>query len=92
MAAAVSHPGRTMLEVSCTLMQMSKAWAAVLDVWAERFFQELDYQLEAYNTLTFQRQLADLPRIVIPQVCLWRVKSGRCCRCVLRAIRNGGTQ
>ena len=50
------------------LLQMSKAWAAVLDIWAERFFQELDYQLEAYNTMTFQRQLSDMPSVIVPQV------------------------
>ena len=50
------------------LLQMSKAWAAVLDIWAERVFQELDYQLEAYNTMTFQRQLSDMPSVIVPQV------------------------
>ena len=43
-------------------------WSAVLDDWALRFFQEMDYQLEAYNTMTFKRQMAALDGILVPDV------------------------
>jgi len=43
-------------------------WAAVLDDWALRFFQEMDYQLEAYNTMTFKRHMASLEGVVVPDI------------------------
>lgn len=43
-------------------------WAAVLDDWALRFFQEMDYQLEAYNTMTFKRDMAGLEGVVVPEI------------------------
>ena len=53
-----------LLRRNCRMMSslpfMHGDWAAVLDDWALRFFQEMDYQLEAYNTMTFKRQ-ARLP-------------------------------
>jgi aarF domain-containing kinase len=42
------------------VLQMREEWAGVLDEWALRFFQEMDYQLEAFNTVTFKRQMAHL--------------------------------
>lgn len=41
-------------------LQMRDEWAGVLDEWALRFFQEMDYTLEAYNTSTFKRQMVNL--------------------------------
>jgi len=47
---------------------MSDSWADVLDDWALRFFQEMDYQNEAANTMTFKRNMASLSGVVIPTV------------------------
>mmetsp|Transcript_16307 Transcript_16307/g.35263 ORF Transcript_16307/g.35263 Transcript_16307/m.35263 type:complete len:1034 (+) Transcript_16307:166-3267(+) len=47
---------------------MSDQWAGVLDDWAQRFFQEMDYQLEAYNTMTFKKQMASLQGIRVATV------------------------
>ncbi|PSC69658.1 putative aarF domain-containing kinase chloroplastic [Micractinium conductrix] len=43
-------------------------WAGIIDAWAMRFLDEMNYELEAANTLQFQRDLASLPGIVIPDV------------------------
>lgn len=48
--------------------QFSDGWAEVLDDWAGRFFQEMDYQAEAYNMLTFKQQMASLDGIVVADV------------------------
>jgi aarF domain-containing kinase len=43
-------------------------FVAVLEEWASRFFEELDYQKEGQNADIFARQLAeDLPQIVVPR-------------------------
>eukprot|EP00798_Chlamydomonas_sp_ICE-L_P030592 gene30592-35603_t len=47
---------------------MSAQWACALDDWAERFFQEMDYQLEAFNTMTFQRDMASLEGVMVATV------------------------
>ncbi|GAX83432.1 hypothetical protein CEUSTIGMA_g10857.t1 [Chlamydomonas eustigma] len=47
---------------------MSDQWALTLDDWALRFFQEMDYQLEAYNTMTFQKNMSSLQAIVVATV------------------------
>eukprot|EP00798_Chlamydomonas_sp_ICE-L_P022750 gene22750-29917_t len=47
---------------------MSDQWACALDDWAYRFFQEMDYQLEAYNTMTFERHMADLKGVTVATV------------------------
>jgi aarF domain-containing kinase len=39
---------------------MSDQWAVVLDDWATRFFEEMDYQREASNTMVFKEQMAAL--------------------------------
>lgn len=39
---------------------MSSQWAELLDDWALRFFLEMDYQLEAANTMAFKAQMAQL--------------------------------
>jgi len=61
-----------LLRRNCRMMSslpfMHGDWAAVLDDWALRFFQEMDYQLEAYNTMTFKRQMAALEGVVVPDV------------------------
>eukprot|EP00798_Chlamydomonas_sp_ICE-L_P016541 gene16541-22770_t len=50
------------------LPTMSDQWACALDDWAFRFFQEMDYQLEAYNTMTFQRQMVGLEGVMVATV------------------------
>ncbi|GLI67906.1 hypothetical protein VaNZ11_012232 [Volvox africanus] len=47
---------------------MSDQWAVVLDDWATRFFEEMDYQLEAYNTMAFKKQMASLQGITVATV------------------------
>jgi aarF domain-containing kinase len=43
-------------------------FVAVLEEWASRFFEELDYQKEGQNAEVFARQLTvDLPQIVVPR-------------------------
>ena len=40
---------------------------ALLDEWALRFFEELDYEHEANNAIAFARQMErDLPQVVVP--------------------------
>ncbi|KAG2436368.1 hypothetical protein HXX76_006675 [Chlamydomonas incerta] len=51
-----------------TLPFMSDQWAVVLDDWGTRFFEEMDYQLEAYNTMTFKNQMASLQGITVATV------------------------
>ncbi|KAL4435049.1 hypothetical protein ABPG77_003874 [Micractinium sp. CCAP 211/92] len=43
-------------------------WVGIIDEWAGRFLEEMDYQLEAHNTRQFQRDLGSLAGIVIPDV------------------------
>ncbi len=56
---------------------MSDKWASALDDWAVRFFQEMDYELEAHNTMTFKRHMAGLEGVrvatVYPQLTSRRV-------------------
>jgi len=47
---------------------MSDKWAEALDDWASRFFQEMDYQLEAYNTMTFKKHMEGLSGIMVATV------------------------
>ncbi|GFR50186.1 hypothetical protein Agub_g12356 [Astrephomene gubernaculifera] len=47
---------------------MSDQWAVVLDDWATRFFEEMDYQLEAHNTMAFKQQMASLQGISVATV------------------------
>lgn len=47
---------------------MSAEWSAVLDDWAHRFFQEMDYQREATNTLTFKNHMAGVENITVADV------------------------
>lgn len=51
-------------KILSSLPFMHGDWAAVLDDWALRFFQEMDYQLEAYNTMTFKRQVNNSSHVV----------------------------
>lgn len=39
---------------------MSGEWSGALDDWATRFFEELDYQLEASNTIAFKKSMERL--------------------------------
>ncbi len=61
---------------------MSAEWATVLDEWATRFFAEMDYQKEAFNTATFKRQMAGLEGIevadVYPDLTSSKVGMGEC--------------
>jgi aarF domain-containing kinase len=40
---------------------------ALLDEFAYRFYQELDYQLECQNGLKIRQQMSVLPMVVIPK-------------------------
>ncbi|KXZ44555.1 hypothetical protein GPECTOR_65g173 [Gonium pectorale] len=51
-----------------SLPGMSDQWAVVLDDWATRFFEEMDYQLEAQNTMAFKQQMASLQGISVATV------------------------
>lgn len=35
--------------------QVRSDWVGIIDEWAGRFLEEMDYQLEAHNTRQFQR-------------------------------------
>ncbi len=49
-------------------MQVKSDWVGIIDNWAFRFLQEMDYLLEAANTRQFAADLASLPGVVIPEV------------------------
>ena len=49
-------------------MQVSTDWVGLIDEWARRFFAELDYEAEGATALQFQREMAQLEGIVVPQV------------------------
>jgi hypothetical protein len=48
--------------------QVKSDWVGLIDEWAGRFFQELDYEREAASAATFAAQMADLPGITTPDV------------------------
>jgi len=60
-----SRGTQTTSPLTTICLQMRDEWAGVLDDWATRFFGEMDYQLEAYNTMTFKRQMAALEGIKV---------------------------
>ena len=47
---------------------MSGEWQGALDDWALRFFEELDYQLEASNTIAFQKSMEGLEGVMVATV------------------------
>eukprot|EP00877_Chromochloris_zofingiensis_P007733 jgi/Chrzof1/3212/Cz12g16050.t1_COQ8 len=48
--------------------QITTDVVALLDEWAARFFEELDYVKEGQNAIRFAKQMeADLPQVVVPQ-------------------------
>ena len=49
-------------------VQVSTDWAGLIDEWALRFFQELDYKREAQNSKVFAQQMAHLDGISVCQV------------------------
>ncbi|KAG2484763.1 hypothetical protein HYH03_016417 [Edaphochlamys debaryana] len=62
------HIMRKIAVLMSILPGMSNQWSIVLDDWGQRFFEEMDYQLEAYNTMTFKKQMASLPGITVATV------------------------
>lgn len=50
---------------------------AILDNWADRFFDELDYRKEAANTIRFSTDMQQLDGVVVPKVfeeyCAWDI-------------------
>ncbi|KAL4458199.1 hypothetical protein ABPG75_013064 [Micractinium tetrahymenae] len=48
--------------------QVRSDWVGIIDEWAARFLDEMNYRLEADNTRQFQRDLGGLAGIVIPDV------------------------
>ena len=61
------EPVKADLQAMC-LMQAHNDMADVLDDWAVRFFQEMDYQAEAYNMMTFKAQMRALQGITVADV------------------------
>ena len=49
-------------------MQINTDWVGLIDEWAGRFFQELDYEREARNAVVFRDQMADLGGITVAEV------------------------
>ncbi|KAI7839911.1 hypothetical protein COHA_006391 [Chlorella ohadii] len=43
-------------------------WVAIIDAWASRFLDEMNYELEARNTVQFQRDMECIPGVVVPDV------------------------
>ncbi|KAL4854874.1 Protein ACTIVITY OF BC1 COMPLEX KINASE 3 [Chlorella vulgaris] len=48
--------------------QVKSDWVGIIDAWAARFLDEMNYTLEAANTRQFAADLAALPGVVIPDV------------------------
>jgi ABC1 atypical kinase-like domain len=49
-------------------VQVSTDWVGLIDEWSFRFFNEMDYELEAANCELFRRQMAGLDGIYVPEV------------------------
>jgi len=49
-------------------MQVNTDWVGLIDEWAGRFFQELDYEREARNAAVFRDQMAGLGGITVAEV------------------------
>jgi hypothetical protein len=49
-------------------MQVSTDWVGLIDEWAVRFFQELDYEREARNATVFKQQMSHLTGITVAEV------------------------
>ena len=50
------------------LGQINTDWVGLIDEWATRFFQELDYEREARNAAVFRDQMASLGGITVAEV------------------------
>lgn len=50
------------------LLQFKTTWTGIIDEWAGRFFDELDYSREARNAVVFKEQMAALEGIKVPDV------------------------
>lgn len=48
-------------------LQSQTDYAALIDEWAVRFFQEMDYEQEARNAIQFREDMASLEGIVVPE-------------------------
>ncbi|KAL6755745.1 eyespot assembly protein [Haematococcus lacustris] len=62
------HIMRQAAQLFSQLPGMSDSWASALDDWAVRFFQEMDYQLEAHNTISFKQSIAGLQGVRVATV------------------------
>ncbi|EIE22124.1 ABC1-domain-containing protein [Coccomyxa subellipsoidea C-169] len=51
-----------------TIPEINTDWVGLIDEWAGRFFQELDYEREARNAVVFRDQMADLGGITVAEV------------------------
>jgi predicted unusual protein kinase regulating ubiquinone biosynthesis (AarF/ABC1/UbiB family) len=71
--------------LTCLLLcnlQVTTDVVALLDEWAARFFDELDYVKEGQNATLFAQQMAaDLPQVGIAQGCVPHAL------CALQAVR-----
>ena len=46
-------------------VQVTTDWVGLIDEWAARFFDELDYRTEASNALKFAKQMEGLDGITV---------------------------
>lgn len=53
----------------CVVGQLRTDWVGLIDEWAGRFFNELDYEREAVSAATFAKQMESLDGIMVPEVC-----------------------
>ncbi|CAL8467304.1 g6841 [Coccomyxa elongata] len=51
-----------------SIPEISTDWVGLIDEWATRFFQELDYEREARNAAVFRDQMASLGGITVAEV------------------------
>lgn len=57
-------------ELSALLKRIPQArfdFVPIIDEWATRFFQEMDYKQETVNAATFKKHMRDLEGIVVPE-------------------------
>mmetsp|Transcript_58445 Transcript_58445/g.186321 ORF Transcript_58445/g.186321 Transcript_58445/m.186321 type:complete len:551 (+) Transcript_58445:644-2296(+) len=62
------HVLRGIMIMASSIPQMTSDLVAVLDDWAIRFFEEMDYVKEAENTMRFAEDMKGLEGIMVPSV------------------------
>lgn len=73
-ALPASHQSTILRSTACDcdvlFEQVNTDWVGLIDEWSGRFFAELDYEAEAASAMQFQREMAKLDGIVVPDVFL----------------------